>query len=80
MRKLPEEMAVFHQWNQERGIQAINMLIERGVLPEQDPKVAVGILQAMLTLRLHKNEIGDGLFPQVMDRMVKMIAEGLTKK
>jgi len=56
-------MSEFNQMNAMRGIQAVNLLMEQGTLPKDDPRVIVGIMQVVMTLRLHKNEIGDDISP-----------------
>ncbi|WP_413363358.1 TetR/AcrR family transcriptional regulator [Lysinibacillus sp. 3P01SB] len=80
IRKLPDQMSEFNQMNAMRGIQAVNLLIEQGTLPTNDPRVIVGIMQAVLTLRLHKNEIGDDIFPIVKDKIIEFVVEGLLKE
>ncbi|MFO1444510.1 TetR/AcrR family transcriptional regulator [Bacillus sp. Bva_UNVM-123] len=79
-RKLPEQMLEFSKENTERGIHAVNMLMERGVLPQDDPKVIVGIIQAIMMIRLHKHEIGEDVFPKVIAQIIEFIAEGFTKE
>lgn len=32
-----------------------------------------------MMLRLHEEEIGDELFPKVMDKLIDYVSEGLTK-
>ncbi|MFI8708725.1 hypothetical protein ACIGHG_16960 [Bacillus sp. NPDC077411] len=79
MRKLPNEMMEFSQYNMERGTLVINALIERGVLPKDDSQVITGIIQALMML-LHKDEIGEELFPKVIDKLIEYVSEGLTNK
>ncbi|MEH7590148.1 TetR/AcrR family transcriptional regulator [Priestia megaterium] len=78
-RKLPQQMMEFTKWQTQRGIDAIQILMERGVLPQENPKVIVGVIQAIMMLRLHKEEIGTDLFPKVMDKLIDYVAIGLTK-
>ncbi|MEI4800870.1 hypothetical protein WAZ07_05935 [Bacillus sp. FJAT-51639] len=63
----------------ERGTLVINALIERGVLPKDDSQVITGIIQALMML-LHKDEIGEELFPKVIDKLIEYVSEGLTNK
>lgn len=79
-RKLPAEMSDFNQKNAVRGIHAVNALMNQGTLPKDDPRVIVGIMQAVMTLRLHKQEIGDDIFPLVKDRIIEFVIEGLLKE
>ncbi|CAM5783267.1 MULTISPECIES: TetR/AcrR family transcriptional regulator [Brevibacillus] len=79
-RKLPEQMRQFSQENTERGIRAVELLIERGALPKDDPQVIVGIMQAVMMMRLHKQDIGHEIFADVMDKIIEFVAEGLTRE
>jgi len=79
LRKLPAQMSEFNQMNAMRGIEAVNFLMEQGTLPKNDPRVIVGIMQAVMTLRLHKSEIGDDIFPIVKDKIIEFVVEGLLK-
>ncbi|MEE6450290.1 TetR/AcrR family transcriptional regulator [Gottfriedia acidiceleris] len=79
-RKLPEQMFEFSEKNRKRGIHAIKILIDRGVLPKKDPQVIVGIIQAVMMIRLHQQEIGYGVFPKVMEQIIEFVSEGFTKE
>lgn len=78
-RKLPEQMAEFSRVHTQRGINAVKILMERGVLPKENPELTVGVIQAIMMIRLHKNEIGTELFPKIMDKIIDYIATGLVK-
>lgn len=73
-------MRQFSQENTERGIRAVELLIERGALPKDDPQVIVGIMQAVMMMRLHKQDIGHEIFADVMDKIIEFVAEGLTRE
>ncbi len=80
IRKLPKHLIKdYSQDNVKKGIPFVQALIQCGVLRKQDPEVINGILHAIMLLRLHKEELGIGLFPQIMDEIIDYIAEGLTK-
>ncbi|WP_134684319.1 TetR/AcrR family transcriptional regulator [Brevibacillus migulae] len=80
LRKLPKHVVEeSSRADDEKGRQAIEALMSSGVFREQDPELIVGILKAVLLLRLHKEKIGEELFPRVMDRLFTYVAEGLTK-
>ncbi|MBP1932092.1 TetR/AcrR family transcriptional regulator [Ammoniphilus resinae] len=80
IRKVPEHLLMdSNQDNQQKGVLFVQALIQRGVLKAEDPEVVVGVLQAVLMLRLHKEKIGQELFPRVMDVIIDCIAEGLTE-
>lgn len=80
IRKLPVQMSEFNEMNVKRGFHAVNTLMSKGTLPIDDPRVVVGIMQAVMTLRLHKNEIGDEIFPFVKDMIIEFVVEGLLKE
>lgn len=80
LRKLPAQMSEFNKMNAMRGIEAVNFLMEQGTMPKNDPRVIVGIIQAVMTLRLHKSEIGDDIFPIVKDKIIEFVVEGLLKE
>ena len=69
----------YSQDNVKKGVPFVQVLIQRGVLREQDPEVINGVLHAIMLLRLHKEELGKDLFPKIMDEIIDCIAEGLTK-
>jgi len=80
IRKLPKHLIKdYSQDNVKKGIPFVQALIQRGVLRKQDPEVINGVLHAIMLLRLHKEELGKGLFPEIMDEIIDYIAEGLTK-
>ncbi|VFU15292.1 Transcriptional regulator (fragment) [anaerobic digester metagenome] len=54
-------------------------MIQLGVLRKQDPEVINGVLHTVMLLRLHKEDLGKDLFPQIMDVIIDYIAEGLTR-
>ncbi|MFZ5642920.1 MAG: TetR/AcrR family transcriptional regulator [Bacillota bacterium] len=77
-RKLPKHLIKdFSEHNAKKGIAFIQALIQRGVLRQQDPEVINGVLHAILLLRIHKEELGKDLFPQIMDVIIDYIAGGL---
>ncbi|KPD10050.1 TetR family transcriptional regulator [Aneurinibacillus migulanus] len=81
VRKLPKHIVEeFSKDYTERGIQAVTILMERGILSKEDPEVIVGIMQAIMRIRLYKEKIGNDLFPKVMDKIIEYVAEGLTKE
>lgn len=81
IRKLPQ--ALHEEWQSqdvEHGVEAVNRLIKRGVLPNGDPQLIVGIMKAVMLLRLHKDKFGATLFPLVMEKIIDYVSEGLTKE
>ncbi|MTI84328.1 MAG: TetR/AcrR family transcriptional regulator [Firmicutes bacterium] len=79
LRKVPKHLINdSSEDNAKKGIAFVQALIQRGVFKEQDPEVINGVLHAILLLRLHKEELGEDLFPKIMDVIIDNIAEGLT--
>lgn len=80
MRKIPQHLKNnYTDGHTETGIAFAQVLIDRGVLKEQDPEVVNGVLKAILMLRLNKDELGKVLFPKIMDQIIDYVAEGLTR-
>ncbi|HEK9103967.1 TetR/AcrR family transcriptional regulator [Bacillus pfraonensis] len=79
-RKLPEKMFEFSETHKKRGIHAVKILMDRGVLPKNDPQIIVGIIQAVMMIRLHQQEIGYEVFPKVMEQIIEFVSEGFTKE
>lgn len=80
IRKLPKHLiADFSQDHEKKGIIFVQTLIERGVLREENPEVLVGVMRAIMMLRLLKEKIDMDLFPKIMDLIIDCIAEGPTR-
>lgn len=79
VRKLPRHVKSSARADNEKGVDVINALISRGLLQGESPAIIVGIMRAIMMLRLHKEQIGPEIFPQVIDKLIDYTAEGLTK-
>lgn len=78
-RKLPKELLTESAGaDAAKGLSMVQKLMDSGVLRKEDPKVIVGIMQAVMMMRLHKEKLGE-LFPLVTDKIIDYVAEGLTK-
>ena len=52
-----------------------------GALPDQDPAVIVGVIQAVLVLPINRELLGDpALLPKIQDLLVDIVAAGLTPR
>lgn len=49
-----------------------------GRLVAADPEVVVGALRAVTLITLHRGELGDALYPSVMELLIDGLARGLT--
>lgn len=52
---------------------------EEGVISGGDPEVLAGVIRSVVVLSLHKDDIGRGIYPDVMEKMVGLVAGGLTR-
>ncbi|WCN36453.1 TetR/AcrR family transcriptional regulator [Aneurinibacillus uraniidurans] len=78
VRKLPPHLRQeTAQEDVEKGMQAVVMLMQRGVLREEDPNVIVGVIKAIMMIRLHKEKIGADIFPDVMNQVIEHVVAGL---
>ena len=75
MQRLSPERLEAHIHGDEQAMEAFLQAYRRaGHLKEQDPKVLSGLVRALFFVRMHRNEIGADVFPQVLDLMVDMVA------
>lgn len=51
---------------------------ERGKIVDQNPEVVSGVLRGVTMLTLHKDDIGEDLYPDVLGLMIELVAAGLT--
>ncbi|NJM06003.1 hypothetical protein HC891_07110 [Candidatus Gracilibacteria bacterium] len=58
-------------------MQAVERWQVQGLVIDEDPAVIGGALRAVTMLMLHKDDIGADLYPQVLDLIIRLIAEGL---
>lgn len=52
----------------------------KGQLVDADTDELLGVLQAVLLLPMHREELGDQRYPAVLDRLIGIVATGLTKE
>lgn len=81
VRKLPEEKIHEHIDRDNAGlIQLIRQWQEEGRIGPVNPAVLTGMLRAVFTISLHKQEIGEVIFPEVVDLLAETIARGLIRE
>ena len=80
IRKLPPEKIEAHF---EKDSDMLGLLMtkwkEIGLIREIDKDVLAGLLRALFTFSLHKKEIGEDVYPQVISLLVDFLVEGLFK-
>ncbi|MFJ8910706.1 TetR/AcrR family transcriptional regulator [Amycolatopsis sp. NPDC102389] len=52
----------------------------KGQLVDADDDVLTGVLQAVLLLPMHREDIGEQRYPAVLDRLIDIVAAGLIKE
>ncbi len=79
MRKIdPEKIREHARKDEEETRGFITSLQREGLLTDEPPEVITGLLRALFLLTLHTREIGEDLFPRVMDLLSRITADGLT--
>ncbi|MFW5991580.1 MAG: TetR/AcrR family transcriptional regulator [Halanaerobiaceae bacterium] len=80
-RKLgPEKIKEHNQLSTDAFLPLIKEWKKEEKLIEEDPEVILGIIRAVIIVGLHKKEIGDDIFPGVINRLIEFTAAGLTKR
>lgn len=51
---------------------------EEGLISGGDPEVLAGVIRSVVVLSIHKDDIGREIFPEVMEKMIRLVADGLT--
>ncbi|MFE6610088.1 TetR/AcrR family transcriptional regulator [Amycolatopsis sp. NPDC057786] len=52
----------------------------KGRLVDTDDDELIGVLRAVLVLTLHRQDIGEQRYPAALDRLIDIVAAGLTKE
>jgi len=65
----------------QRGLLPVLTFVERaqaeGRMVRKDPEVVLGVIRAVTLLTLHKGDIGQDIYPEVMALMTGLVAAGL---
>lgn len=81
LERLPREMLDKHTI---RDTDALAPLImhwqNEGSMVDDSPEVLAGVIRSLFFLPLHRDEIGEDIFPRVVDLYVEFIANGLIKE
>jgi AcrR family transcriptional regulator len=81
MRKLPPEKKRSHLINEASFFEdTISSLNQKENLRNVAPKLLSGLFHGLFLLNLHKKEIGEDIFPEIMALLTDMIACGLVNK
>ena len=79
VRRVPPEML---EANVADSTQAVGYFIrmgqEAGLISAGDPEVMAGVIRSIVVLGLHKDDIGREIYPDVLEMMIGLVADGLT--
>lgn len=81
VRRIPPEVLAA---NVEDSTQAISYFIrqgqEAGLISAGDPEVMAGLIRSVVVLGTHKEDIGRDIYPDVLEKMIGLVADALTSK
>lgn len=81
VRKLPLEKLKNHQ--REDTVLVLNIIMsiqQENELIDARPEVIAGLLRAIMILYFHQDEVGREIYPEVIDLLADIVADGLAKK
>ena len=81
VRKLPSEKLESHQ--KEDTVRVLNLIMriqQKNELIDTRPEIIAGLLRAVVMLYFHQDEIGREIYPEVINLLADIIADGLVKK
>ena len=80
LRKLPTEKLENHQ--KKDTLRVLNTIIsmkQKDELIDTPPEVIAGLLRGITILSFHQEEIGREIYPEVVDLLADIVADGLVK-
>ena len=81
IRKLPAEKIENHIKNDtEKLMPIITSLQKKEKIIERDPEIISGLLRSLFLLTLHREEIGEEIFPDTIELLIELISQGLIKE
>lgn len=81
VRKLPVEKIEGHiNKDTEKLMPLITSLQQKGKIIEENPEVISGLLRSLFLLSLHKEEIGEDIYPETIELLIELISRGLIKE
>jgi len=79
--RVSEDTVASHLTEESKYIQnELQRLQTKGVFERVKPDVVTGVLHALFILHLHKKQIGEGVFPQVIELLADVICDGLVSQ
>lgn len=81
VRKLPEERIIKHiEADSDILTPMITMWQQQGSVIDSKPEVIGGLLRALFVMTLHKKEIGEEIYREVLELLIQLIARGIVKE
>ncbi len=78
IRKLPQELLEENFLEDKDSLMPVIVTWQaKGIMSEVDPDLIVSLIRSLVLLTLHKEEIGEKLFPATLELLVEVIAEGM---
>ncbi|MGB9980027.1 TetR/AcrR family transcriptional regulator [Methanobacterium sp.] len=81
VRKLPPEKLENH--NKDDAVRVLNFIMDMqqgNELIDARPEVIAGLLRAITMLYFHQDEIGRDIYPEVINLLAEIVADGLVKE
>ncbi len=80
LRKLPPDKLAAHQENDHQAaIDFIRHFQRTSNLCQVEPDILSSLFRAFFLITLHKNEIGNDIYPQVMELIINALSKGLVE-
>ena len=80
VRKLSDKKLENHQKNDTlRVLNTIMSIKQKDELIDTPPEIIAGLLRGIVILSSHKDEIGRDIYPEVVDLLADIVADGLVK-
>ncbi len=80
LRKLPPEKLTAHQDNDWKAAQDfVEHFQQNGNLRQVEPEVLTGLFRAFFLITLHKVEVGEDIYPRVMELLIDALSRGLVE-
>jgi len=76
----PDKMDQHRQFSFDAFVPIFRKWQEKGEIIEGDPEVLLGVIRAVFAVALHKEEIGEDIFPEVMDKLIEFVSQGIGKE
>lgn len=78
MRKLPEDKRKQHLENESWIVNSIiRPIIDSGIVRDVNPDALSALFHGIFLLQMHKNDIGEIIFPEVMELITDLLVDGL---